>query len=484
MQRNITNSMTKLSVVISTRNRPNKLLKALRSIQDQDFSDWNAVVVGDHCDDSTKKAIAILGDSRIVYINTDRCYGLEDHGSTPKNIGIENSSGEYIAYLDDDDIFLPSHLSSSVRFLDENPQIDLVYGCSRVHKFINPERSIIRDRQFDKIAHDKSPFINTCEIVHRRELLKKTGGWRTVGYYNDYDFLKRVSEVGAIAHSPHLAATQHFDYKSVIEMEKRRLRRNRMYPPRVSIIVGVRNRERHLEACLKSLNSQSASKNDYEVIVVDQGSSGPSSFFAGRILYIALNDFYPYHRGWVNNVGAKHSLGDLLCFLDCDCVVSPDFVETILNNTQSEKYLIRLKTKLLDQSNTELYFSSEISLPEAFSRGNINPTVTALGSGTCVPKDIFYEIRGFDEKYDKGWGFEDVDLYERLLSYGCKIIGENIEPKQLHLWHTTSGHEKIHRGDHYRYYKEKSGLRGRNIKEYIYRNCAIDWGELKREVEF
>ena len=481
---------SKVSVVISTFNRPCKLLQAVRSVIAQTYDNWELVVVGDGCAEETAIAMASIDDKRIRYINEPMNHGLSDHGSTPKNRGIENSDGEYIAYLDDDDVFFPSHLEESVRFLEENPSTDLLYGCSQVFKFIQPGRSFLRDRDFDPGALDKSPFINTCEIVHRRSLFDKLDEkWRTVGYYNDYDFLKRVNRVAKISHSKHLAATQHFSNESLVYMERRRVRRRGSAPPCLSIVIGVRGRVNYLRQCLIALNHQTASKDMYEVIVVDQDDGVESrkacGLFSGRIQHIALNNSEAYHRGWVCNVGAKMSIGQVLCFLDCDCIVTDDFIEILakkINEQVDNNFLFRLRRKWLPEDKTSDYFNGKLSYSDAYSGCDLDTNVTAVGSGTCVEREVFNKIRGFDEKYDKGWGFEDTDLFDRLITFGCRLVDDFPKALQMHLWHPTSGHERVQRGDHYSYFIKMKRLRTRDDAKYIYRNEIIDWGETVREV--
>lgn len=483
---NIRDSQTSVSVVISTCDRPAKLKRAIASVLRQSYQNWQLYVVGDFCGNETVQAVESFADSRIAFFNTDFRYGKEDHGSAPKNLGIESSSGELIAYLDDDDEFEPGHLAESVSFLSKHPEIDLVYGCSKVFKFIDPLKFVIRDRPWEPELHEKSPFINTCEIVHRRKLLSnmEEGRWKTVGYYNDYDFLKRASKAGRFGHSNHIAATQHFPHAEVLKMERQRLRRRNQRTPRLSVIVGVRGRTEYLRQCIASLNNQDCSKEDFEVIVVDQGhgndSSPLTSLFSGRIMHIALDDEGPFHRGWVCNVGAKASSSDVFCFLDCDCVVRPDFVRSVLALLPRHDYMLRLRRKWLPQELTASYFSGKISYTDAYQACDLDSNTNAVGSGMCVNRDAFFRLRGFDESYDQGWGFEDVDLRDRFVASGIPFVEDDMEPLQMHLWHETQGHDRVHRGDHYHYYKKMNRLMSREAQCSV-RNNGIDWGSIPRE---
>lgn len=254
----------------------------------------------------------------------------------------------------------------------------------------------------------------------------------------------------------------------------------------VSVIICYRFRLSFLTECLKGLAAQDS--DSFEVLVVDQGYEPDARQIVNEygFNYLALDDpLSPFHRGWACNVGAKHSRGKLLCFLDCDCVVTPDFVsflQKILKKQHDDRYFLRMTRKWLEEKDTVEYFSKKLSFQEAFAKCDIDPNVTAVGSGTCVPRSTFHKIAGFDEKYDQGWGFEDVDLYDRMIAYKCKVL-EGFDVRQMHLWHSTDGHKREHRGEHYHYYKRKARIKKRGMLEtFIFRNLSIDWGSVPRDL--
>ena len=104
-----------VSVIIATHNRPDVLAFAIRSVLAQDFDDWELIVVGDHCAESTAAAVAAFDDPRIAYVNLPLRYGDQ---SGPNNVGIARARGRYIAFLNHDDIWFPDHLSSAIGWLE------------------------------------------------------------------------------------------------------------------------------------------------------------------------------------------------------------------------------------------------------------------------------------------------------------------------------------------------------------------------------
>ena len=94
------------SVIIPTFNRAKYIAKAIKSVLAQEFSDWELVIIDDASTDNTEQIVKSFNDNRINYFknqtNKERCVS--------RNIGMENSSGKYICFLDSDDYHLPDHL--------------------------------------------------------------------------------------------------------------------------------------------------------------------------------------------------------------------------------------------------------------------------------------------------------------------------------------------------------------------------------------
>ncbi len=118
--------MPKVSVIIPTYNCAHYLADALESVFQQTFSDYEVIVVDDGSPDNTKEVVERFitrYPSRLKYI-----YQPHQERSVARNNGIQAASGEYIAFLDADDQWLPHKLSIQVPILDEHPEIGLVHS--------------------------------------------------------------------------------------------------------------------------------------------------------------------------------------------------------------------------------------------------------------------------------------------------------------------------------------------------------------------
>lgn len=112
-----------VSIILPTYNRAHLLPRAIKSVLEQDYQDWELIIWDDGSTDNTKSIVQSFGDKRIKYF-FDKNHGM----SYALNQGIDKTIGENIAFLDDDDVWKESKLSLQVGMLTNFPEIDLVFG--------------------------------------------------------------------------------------------------------------------------------------------------------------------------------------------------------------------------------------------------------------------------------------------------------------------------------------------------------------------
>ncbi len=117
--------MSKVSVVIPAYNSMKYLPTTLESVLNQTFIDFEVLVINDGSSDGTVEWASKLTDPRVKLISQAN-QGLPG----ARNTGIAHSQGEYIAFLDADDLWEPTKLEKQVRCLDEQPEVGVVYTWS------------------------------------------------------------------------------------------------------------------------------------------------------------------------------------------------------------------------------------------------------------------------------------------------------------------------------------------------------------------
>ncbi|WP_111668784.1 glycosyltransferase family 2 protein [Algoriphagus litoralis] len=106
-----------VSIISATYNSSHLLKHAIQSVLDSDFQDWELVVVGDCCTDDTEAVVLGFSDPRIHFYNLEKNSGQQ---ATPNNFGLQKASGKYIAFLNQDDLFFPDHLSQSIEEIEKS----------------------------------------------------------------------------------------------------------------------------------------------------------------------------------------------------------------------------------------------------------------------------------------------------------------------------------------------------------------------------
>jgi glycosyltransferase involved in cell wall biosynthesis len=187
-----------ISVIITTHKRPEKLKKAIQSVINQTYRDWELIIVDDNSKDATEKTVLSFKDIRIKYLRRTRNFGCD---TQPKNDGIKASTGEYIAFLDDDNEYRPEHLAILLKELEADEHFGVVYGdrwliCDvKDNNWIPSQIGIAVDWNPEILM--KRNFIDTSDVLIRRKCLFDVGGFdERYKKYIDWNLWVRMTKFG------------------------------------------------------------------------------------------------------------------------------------------------------------------------------------------------------------------------------------------------------------------------------------------------
>ena len=114
----------RVSVIIPTHNYGRFLRAAIESVRAQTMGDLEIIVVDDGSTDETREVLAAIDEPRMRVFRFDTAQGV----SVARNTGIENAHGEYIAFLDADDLWVPEKLALQLDLIEENREVGLVFS--------------------------------------------------------------------------------------------------------------------------------------------------------------------------------------------------------------------------------------------------------------------------------------------------------------------------------------------------------------------
>jgi len=199
----------KVSVLLPTYNGSRFIARAIQSVLDQSYDDYEFLIINDGSLDHTGEIVPEFAarDDRIRYFRRDTNQGLE----ATLNQGLSLATGKYLARIDDDDYWLDANkLKMQVEFLDAHPGHALVgTGCvimdengKELSRYFPPET----DQQIREVILRSNVFYHST-VMAPRDLVIRLGGYDT-SYYaaGDYDLWLKLGTRGQLANLPLLAA--------------------------------------------------------------------------------------------------------------------------------------------------------------------------------------------------------------------------------------------------------------------------------------
>ena len=192
--------MPLVSVIIPTYNRAALVQDAVASVLAQTYRDFELLVVDDGSTDGTLEALA-AGGGEIQVLRSPRRQGV----SAARNLGITAARGEWLAFLDSDDLWLPEKLARQMAFMAAHPQLLLSQTEEtwvRRGLRVNPPRTHKKEGGRIFFRSLERCLVSPSAVVLHRRLLEEHGGFdASLPAAEDYDLWLRLSwryEVGLL----------------------------------------------------------------------------------------------------------------------------------------------------------------------------------------------------------------------------------------------------------------------------------------------
>lgn len=190
---------TLVSVIIPTYNRAGIIRRTIESVLAQTYQNLEIIIVDDASKDNTEEVVKAIEDERIRYVPNAKNHGA----SITRNNGVEAAKGEYVAFLDSDDVWLPDKIELQLPLLYNHPHPEKVVGYTQVTNDEGVSISVMPDRgkkQEEPVADYlfvKRGLIQTGTLMMPRNLALTMPFKPGIVPYEDMDLCLRLDAAGA-----------------------------------------------------------------------------------------------------------------------------------------------------------------------------------------------------------------------------------------------------------------------------------------------
>lgn len=191
-----------VSAVITTHNRAELLGRAIESVLKQTYPHIECIVVDDNSTDATAQICARFSNVKYIHIPAAKSHG----GNYARNLGIQEAKGKYVAFLDDDDCWMPDKITKQICALKQ--QKCGIAFCGRRREFVNKLGIISYQDQLpnplfhgdvSKLIFSSIPATTSTLIIQRDLLLQVDGFDEQLNFWQEYDLMVRLAQVSTFA---------------------------------------------------------------------------------------------------------------------------------------------------------------------------------------------------------------------------------------------------------------------------------------------
>lgn len=213
---------------------------------------------------------------------------------------------------------------------------------------------------------------------------------------------------------------------------------------KISFVIGLRDREdKRVLNCVLSLLQQTY--EPVEIIVLSYGGRRYDFLetISKKLKYVYFKTNKVWSRSRALNLGIKEATGDIIITTDIDLVFSPNVAQEVFklmnHKHDRNRYLyanfVMMEEEMWDE---QVIFGNHL---DEFKTDRNLFTMIGTGGFQCMNRDMWYECGGFKELY-KGWGVEDIDLYQRIqkLASDVRLLKD---VTIVHQWHSPEHSKEI-----------------------------------------
>jgi glycosyltransferase involved in cell wall biosynthesis len=239
-------AVPRVSAIVIFLNEARFIAEAIESVRAQSYADWELLLVDDG---STDGSTAIARDyaarepGKIRYLEHP---GHANLGmSAARNLGVANARGEFVGFLDADDVWLPGKLREQLAILDAHPTVQMVYGPTLLWRTwhdagaaddfcdlgFSPDTIVMPPRLLVSLIANRAQTPTTCNALMRRAAIGRAGGFESVfrGMFEDQVFFMKLAVTAPVFVASRVWARyrQRDDSSSAVEEKSGKVRESR-----------------------------------------------------------------------------------------------------------------------------------------------------------------------------------------------------------------------------------------------------------------
>ncbi|PLR76602.1 maturation of the outermost layer of the spore [Bacillus sp. V3-13] len=182
--------MPKVSIILTSYNKPLYVAESIESVLEQTEEDWELFIMDDNSNEDTSRVLySYLRDPRIFYMNS----GIDDDKRLQTtryavliNHAIPRTTGKYITYLTDDTVYMPNRLQVMLDYFIKNPTVEIVYSSQKMeHLNKNDQVNFELELTATKVLTRAANVVDHCSVMHSRKIAEKV--FSRYGSYWDVD---------------------------------------------------------------------------------------------------------------------------------------------------------------------------------------------------------------------------------------------------------------------------------------------------------
>lgn len=425
-----------VSIIIPVFNGERHIGEALESVRKQTYKNIEIIVVDDGSTDNT----AVIAEKL-----ADRCICQENRGvAAARNAGIEVSKGEYLAFLDADDIWDARKLEKQIDIMESKDSLSYTFTDHKLFLDGNLEEFPGWIRK-DYKKNELTGYIPSTLVARKRDF-KKIGYFdETLRLGEDSDWFLRARDLGfrmeiihenllmKRVHDANLTANTSNSNANLIKVIKNSMMRKKKLT--VSVVIPVYNGEKYLSEAVESVLNQSFKPT--QVIVVDDGSTDGTeavcSRFADRIIYLKKKKG---GAASARNLGIEKASGVYLAFLDADDI----WLEDRLRNGILE--MIEEEAPQMIFGMIEEFYSPDTDEDFRKRCGCATEPTKGLHLGTMlIRKEDFISVGALSTEYETG---EFIDWFKKAEEKGLtyRVVSEVFMRRRIHYTNHGIVHKK------------------------------------------